>query len=166
MTALDRRTLLRAGLTTGAGLASGALLGGAAATAAPDLAARSGAPGWRPGGRPVLTHGVQSGDATAHSAVVWTRADRAGRLHLEVGRRPDLRGARRVRGAFGPNTLDGTFGPRAVFVHAPPRANTSPAEGFQHFGEAAIDGPTGALTVHLRDQDGRALWTTTLPAPR
>ncbi|MFY1691696.1 alkaline phosphatase D family protein [Plantactinospora sp. WMMB782] len=98
MTALDRRTLLRAGLTTGAGLAGGALLGGAAATAAPDQAVRPGAPGWRPGGRPVLTHGVQSGDATAHSAVVWTRADRPGRLHLEVGRRPDLRGARRVRG--------------------------------------------------------------------
>ncbi|MFG1904442.1 alkaline phosphatase D family protein [Micromonospora carbonacea] len=68
-------------------------------------------------------------------------------------------------GAFGPNALDGTFGPQAVFVNAPPRANTSPAEGFQHFGEVAIDGESGAFTVHLRDRDGASLWTTTLPAP-
>ncbi|MET8309521.1 alkaline phosphatase D family protein [Micromonospora sp. NPDC005173] len=68
-------------------------------------------------------------------------------------------------GAFGPNALDGTFGPQAAFVHAPPRANTSPAEGFQHFGEVSIDGESAALTVHLRDRDGAALWSTTLPAP-
>ncbi|MGK5742313.1 alkaline phosphatase D family protein [Micromonospora sp. URMC 103] len=68
-------------------------------------------------------------------------------------------------GAFGPNALDGTFGPEAVFVHAPPRANTSPAEGFQHFGEVSIDGRSGAFTVHLRDRDGRSLWARTLPAP-
>ncbi|MEV4493481.1 alkaline phosphatase D family protein [Micromonospora coxensis] len=68
-------------------------------------------------------------------------------------------------GAFGPNRLDGTFGPQAVFVHAPPRANTSPAEGFQHFGEVSIDAASGDFTVHLRDRDGHSLWTTTLPAP-
>ncbi|MBQ1053123.1 alkaline phosphatase D family protein [Micromonospora sp. C51] len=68
-------------------------------------------------------------------------------------------------GAFGPNALDGTFGPKAVFVNAPPRANTSPAEGFQHFGEVQIDAETRALTVHLRDRAGRSLWTTTLPTP-
>ncbi|MEV6306737.1 alkaline phosphatase D family protein [Actinoplanes sp. NPDC051861] len=67
-------------------------------------------------------------------------------------------------GAFGPNALDATFGPEAVFVNAPPAANTSPASGFQHFGEVNIDGESGAFTVHLRDRDGTALWTTTLHA--
>ncbi|MFI1988435.1 alkaline phosphatase D family protein [Actinoplanes sp. NPDC020271] len=67
-------------------------------------------------------------------------------------------------GAFGPNPLDPTFGPEAVFVHAPPVANTSPALGYQHFGEVEIDGHSGALTVHLRDRDGIALWSTTLTA--
>jgi alkaline phosphatase D len=67
-------------------------------------------------------------------------------------------------GAFGPNKLDGTFGPQAVFVHAPPVANTSPAAGYQHFGEVSIDGHSGALTVDLRDRDGVSLWSTTLPA--
>jgi len=65
-------------------------------------------------------------------------------------------------GAFGPNKLDGTFGPHTAFVHAPPVANTSPAEGYQHFGEVEIDGQSGALTVNLRDRDGMSLWATTL----
>ena len=65
-------------------------------------------------------------------------------------------------GAFGPNALDGTFGPRTAFVHAPPVANASPAEGYQHFGEVEIDGHTGAMTVNLRDRDGVSLWSTTL----
>jgi phosphodiesterase/alkaline phosphatase D-like protein len=57
-------------------------------------------------------------------------------------------------------------GPQAVFVNAPPVANTSPAQGFQHFGEVEIDGKSGAFTVNLRDREGRALWSTTLEAPR
>ncbi|MFC8906900.1 alkaline phosphatase, partial [Micromonospora sp. NPDC057140] len=74
MTSLDRRTLLRAGLATGAGLAGGALFGAAGAQATGAQAAPpAGAPAWRPSGRPVLTHGVQSGDVTADSALEWTR---------------------------------------------------------------------------------------------
>jgi len=69
-------------------------------------------------------------------------------------------------GGFGPNVLDGSFGPEAVFVHAPPVANTSPAEGFQHFGEVSVDARSGAMTVDLRDREGVSLWSTTLPAPR
>ncbi|PRX47273.1 alkaline phosphatase D [Prauserella shujinwangii] len=65
-------------------------------------------------------------------------------------------------GAFGPNTLDPTFGPRAEFVHAPPAANTSPMDGYQHFGELDIDGDSGELRVYLRDGTGAALWSTTL----
>jgi alkaline phosphatase D len=62
-------------------------------------------------------------------------------------------------GAFGPNALDGTFGPQVRFQKTPPAANTSPADGFQFFGEVAIDGHTGALTVRLRDLDGAVLFT-------
>ena len=68
-------------------------------------------------------------------------------------------------GAFGPNRLDPTFGPEAVFVAAPPRPNVSPAEGYQFFGQVEIDGSTRELTVHLRDLDGRVLHTQRLPAP-
>ncbi|NJC66507.1 alkaline phosphatase [Planosporangium flavigriseum] len=69
-------------------------------------------------------------------------------------------------GAFGPGALDGTFGPRAEFVSAPPRQNASPAEGFQHFGEVDIDRHSRELTVRLRDLDGAVLWAKTLPAAR
>ncbi len=65
-------------------------------------------------------------------------------------------------GGFGPNALDVTFGPRAEFVAAPPAPNTSPAEGFQFFGEVEIDAASRELSVTLRDVDGAALYTRTL----
>ncbi|NYI43254.1 alkaline phosphatase D [Nocardioides aromaticivorans] len=70
-------------------------------------------------------------------------------------------------GGFGPNRLDGTFGPVADFVAAPPVANASPAAGHQYFGEVEVDGGSGRLTVTLRDVEGAALYTRTLdPAVR
>jgi alkaline phosphatase D len=69
-------------------------------------------------------------------------------------------------GGFGPNTLDGTFGPRAEFVAAPPAANTSPAQGFQFFGEVEISAQTRQLTVTLRDVDGAGIFAKTLDPER
>ena len=70
-------------------------------------------------------------------------------------------------GGFGPNTLDATFGPEAVFVAAPPRPSVSPLEGFQYFGQVDIDPQTEQLTVALKDIDGKALFTQVLdPAAR
>ncbi|MEQ7126842.1 alkaline phosphatase D family protein [Actinopolymorpha sp. B11F2] len=65
-------------------------------------------------------------------------------------------------GGFGPNVLDPTFGPEAVFVHAPPVANASPLDGYQHFGEVSIAGDSGELTVRMRDQDANVLYAKTL----
>jgi alkaline phosphatase D len=67
-------------------------------------------------------------------------------------------------GGFGPNTLDGTFGPVADFVSAPPAPNTSPAQGFQFFGEVEIGSQTKQLTVTLRDVEGAGIYTRTLYA--
>ena len=58
-------------------------------------------------------------------------------------------------GAFGPNALDATFGPEAVFAEPPPAPNTSPADGHQFVGHVAIDGRSRVMTVALRDIDGR-----------
>lgn len=69
-------------------------------------------------------------------------------------------------GAFGPNPLDATFGPRAVFVKAPPAPNTSPADGYQFFGHVAIDGGSGVMTVSLRDLDGQVVYRVELPPAR
>lgn len=65
-------------------------------------------------------------------------------------------------GAFPQSPLDGTFGARYEFVRAPEKENTSPAEGFQHFGEVAIDGDSRTLTVTLCDAAGAALYTRAL----
>nr|WP_242455984.1 alkaline phosphatase D family protein [Mycolicibacterium sp. P1-18] len=66
-------------------------------------------------------------------------------------------------GAFPQSPLDGTFGARYEFVHAPEDKNASPAEGFQHFGEVAIDSDSRELTVDLRDASGKSLYSRTLP---
>ncbi|CAM3726964.1 alkaline phosphatase D family protein [Nocardiopsis tropica] len=65
-------------------------------------------------------------------------------------------------GAFPKSPLDGTFGAQYEFVHAPDKANVSPAEGFQHYGEVTIDAGSRALTVNLRDAKGAALYTKEL----
>ena len=44
-------------------------------------------------------------------------------------------------------------------MHAPTQ-DTSPLDGFQHFGEVTISG--GRLRVDLRDAAGSSLWSTSL----
>jgi alkaline phosphatase D len=90
---LDRRAFLTGGtIVAGGMLAEGLLAGPAAAAgrAAPFGLVRS--------GRPALTHGVQSGDVTAESAVVWARGDRPARMLVEVATSDSFRHARLVRG--------------------------------------------------------------------
>ncbi|MFE0089387.1 alkaline phosphatase D family protein [Streptomyces sp. NPDC058991] len=65
-------------------------------------------------------------------------------------------------GGFPANALDGTFGPDRVFVRAPERANVSPMESPQHFGEVDIDGDSGELTVRLRAEGGAVLFSRVL----
>jgi alkaline phosphatase D len=67
-------------------------------------------------------------------------------------------------GSFGPNTLDGTFGPQVVFAKAPPagQVNLSPYAGLQFFGEVEIDARSGDMTVDLRDIDGASVFSRTL----
>ena len=73
---VTRRTLLGTGVSVGAMLAMPAIS--------------------RAGDRPVLTHGVQSGDVQADRGVVWTRVDRPSRLRLEVSTTEGFADARTV----------------------------------------------------------------------
>jgi alkaline phosphatase D len=68
-------------------------------------------------------------------------------------------------GTFGPNVLDATFGPEAVFQKVADYPNQSPRGGNQFFGHAAIDAGTRAMTVSLRDIDGATVFSRTLDAP-
>ncbi len=69
-------------------------------------------------------------------------------------------------GSFGPNTLDGTFGPHVVFFKAPPpgQVNLSPYSGLQFFGEVNIDAQNANMTVDLRQIDGASVFSRTLQA--
>jgi alkaline phosphatase D len=66
---LTRRRLLMRG-------ASGLALAGLGNVASPYLSFAA--------SRPALTHGLQSGDVTADSGIVWARADRAARMLIEA----------------------------------------------------------------------------------
>ncbi|MFF3244044.1 alkaline phosphatase D family protein [Streptomyces sp. NPDC002870] len=69
-------------------------------------------------------------------------------------------------GGFPANALDATFGPERVFVRAPERANVSPMESPQYFGEVDIDGGSGELTVRLRAEGGTVLFSKVLQPGR
>jgi alkaline phosphatase D len=68
-------------------------------------------------------------------------------------------------GTWPPQTLDNTFGPRAVYQKGCSKEqgeNLAPCFGLQFFGHVAIDGLTEVMTVTLKDVDNRDLWSTTI----
>ncbi|MFF3342536.1 alkaline phosphatase D family protein [Streptomyces flavidovirens] len=69
-------------------------------------------------------------------------------------------------GGFPAGRLDATFGPDQVFVKSPTRANVSPMESPQYFGEVEIDGGSGELTVRLRAEGGVVLFSKVLQPGR
>ena len=83
---LRRRDFIRGSLVAGGGLAATAagLGNGRAFGATPN--------------RPVLTHGIQSGDVGARSAVIWTRGDRPSRMLVEVSSTPSFHTSQVVEG--------------------------------------------------------------------
>ncbi|MCM2577376.1 alkaline phosphatase D family protein [Streptomyces meridianus] len=62
--------------------------------------------------------------------------------------------------------LDGTFGPEQKFLKAPSKANSSPFDTPQYFGEVDIDGVSGELTVRLREESGGVLFAQVLQPGR
>ena len=86
---MDRRTLLsKALLLTGAGALPGL---SSAQSAAPAVITRDAM-------RPQFPSGVQSGDARADSAIVWTRSDRPARMWVEWSSTASFANPNRVRG--------------------------------------------------------------------
>ena len=59
---------------------------------------------------------------------------------------------------------DETFGPQVIFTKGAtdPKINHGPSYGLQFFGNVAIDGTTGVMTVSLKDIDDNVLWSRKL----
>ena len=83
---LSRRQLLRAVAVVGGATGAGALLG--------PTPSAFGAPGLRKS-RPANGWGVQSGDVTTSSGVIWSKTDRPARMVVEVAATERFRGPRR-----------------------------------------------------------------------
>jgi alkaline phosphatase D len=71
-------------------------------------------------------------------------------------------------GTFGPNALDGTFGPEVRFAtsNSQTKGNRPPSDNLQFFGTLDIDPATRALTAAINDVTGRRLWSAEIPARR
>ena len=69
-------------------------------------------------------------------------------------------------GTFGPNALDGTFGPQLIFAKTPPAgaANLPPTAGMQFFGQVDIDARSKDMVVALKDIDGQEVFSRRLHA--
>jgi alkaline phosphatase D len=58
--------------------------------------------------RPVITHGIQFGDASTDQAVVWSRADRPARMIVEYSLQPDFSNAQLAFGTLATENTDYT----------------------------------------------------------
>jgi len=94
---LSRRAFLARSSHTAAAIA--------AAGIAPGLASRAFANPTSPNDLPGIPNGVQSGEVTGTSGIVWSRTDRPSRMLLEYATRESFAGAHRVRG---PDALEAT----------------------------------------------------------
>jgi alkaline phosphatase D len=60
--------------------------------------------------------------------------------------------------------LENTFGPQLIFQKSAPVANTSPAGGYQFFGQVDLDHRSKDLTVALKDLNGATVFSKRLNA--
>src|SRR4051794_31412272 len=71
--------------------------------------------------RPVITHGVMSGDVAGGSAVIWSRTDRPARMIVEYSTSESFQDATRL---LGPHCLDVTdYTGRILVDNVPTGAN-------------------------------------------
>ncbi|BCW49690.1 hypothetical protein StoSoilB13_20320 [Arthrobacter sp. StoSoilB13] len=69
-------------------------------------------------------------------------------------------------GSFGPNAMDGTFGPEVVFAKAGRFPGESPRDGEnQYFGHVDL-AADGTFTASLRNANGAVLFSKTLTPER
>ncbi len=143
--ALSRRTFLRAAAVVGG-------VAGAAPLLRPTSRS-SRAPGQRVA-RPITTWGVQSGDVTSTSGIVWSRTDRPARMLVEVAATENFR---RLRGSWtvdvGPDT---DFTGKVLLRGLPPGTELFYRVQFADLGEAGtwsqpLVGSLRTAPAHRRD---------------
>ena len=122
--ALTRRALLKAVATSAAVTTVGSI-------ARPSLS-------WAPD-RPQITHGVQSGDVSAHAGVVWSRADRPSRMLVEAATTDSFRD---IKSAVFVDALpQSDFTAKALIEELPPDQDIFYRISFQDLSSAVFGEP-------------------------
>jgi alkaline phosphatase D len=123
MPIVNRRRLL-------ATLGSSVALSGAGGIARPFVS--------RAADRPVVTHGVQSGDVSVDSGMVWARADRPSRMTVEVSTTESFAAIR--TGAFADALPETDFAAKVLLENLPPGQDIFYRVRFQDLSSPAIVG--------------------------
>ena len=100
------------------------------------------------GGRPTVLNGVQSGDVTADSAVVWARSDRVARMVVEWDTTDRFRNVRRVTGPVTGPEADHTA--KVVLAGLPSGERIVYRVRFEDRQGAVGDAEPGAFTTAAR----------------
>lgn len=127
---LSRRTFLVAGCASAASLISG--------LAAPRIS--------RAADRPVITHGVQSGDVCGDGAVVWSRADRPARMAVDVATTDSFRDIQQT--VFADALPESDFTAKLLLDELPPGQDMFYRVRFQDLSFPSLW--SDALVGHLR----------------
>src|SRR5215475_9240771 len=122
--ALTRRRLLGIAVTSSAMTALGGI-------ARPSVS--------RAADRPLITHGVQSGDVSIDQGVVWARADRASRMLVEVATTDNFRDI--LRGVFVDALPESDFTAKALIEDLPAGQDIFYRVSFQDLSSAVFGEP-------------------------
>lgn len=107
-------------------------------------------------GRPLLSKGVASGDITAHSAIVWSASDRAGRMAVDWDTSDSFKNFSRV---IGPDAVSRNgFTARIDLQELPPDTRIFYRVTFENLDDFSLSAPAlGSFKTapHLRDDHPR-----------
>lgn len=110
--------------------------------------------------RPVITHGIQAGDVTQSSAVVWSRADRPSRMMVEVAATEAFKDAHVIRGPAALSNSD--FTAKIALQDLPPGEDVFYRVTFQDLDndKAASEPAVGRLrTAPAERRDVNFVWS-------
>ncbi len=108
--------------------------------------------------RPIISCGLQSGDVTQDSAIVWARADRAARMHVEFSA---VESFKSILGSMSADALPGTdLTAKVLAANLPASQDIYYRVRFHDFAEPAIAGEMQVGHFRTAPADGRSICFT------
>jgi alkaline phosphatase D len=126
------------------------LYGGAAVAAAPSLITNSLAAPAIAQSRPLITHGIASGDVSYDTAVIWSRADRRSRMLVEWSTTESFKDSHRVRGPW--TGYDRDFTAKLLLRNLPAGERIFYRVRFENERGTASEPVTGQFVTAPRDE--------------